>query len=536
MANEKEIIKKLASAFDGLDRAYGTFNITGVKEGSGKKTGKAATVAQPVTLDLWKSHTDGKVPIGIVPIRDDNNCVFGAIDIDSYTDFDPSQLDTEINKDELPVVVCRSKSGGAHIYLFTYEPVPASLMRSKLLEIALSIGYPDAEIFPKQDRLASKEDTGNWINMPYFSARKTDRYAFEEGYPVNLERFVQIISERSLSQRELQKLEMKTSEFSDAPPCIEKLCLSGFPKGSMNNALFDLGVFARMKFPDEWQQKVAEYNQRFLGPGTPSEVQQVIKSLDKKKYIYKCLEDPICGVCNKAICANRKFGISSPLSPYKTTSGQKALRPCILDEVQAPIQCFVPPDGSDDEPYWVFTIHGMKMDVSIDMVQAQNKFLREYLKKFHKMLLPIDETRWMVAINDLLLGAEVSEMAEDAGPEGQFWIHLENFCTGKVQARNRDELLLGKPWFDRVGESGNADRVYFRSQDLMKYLDTQRFKTFNIKQIYAILRRGGAGHHKFTIKGTCISAWHVKAFPSQTEGFDVPDVSQQPVANKVEEF
>jgi len=526
-----DLAEKFATIFDGLDRAYGEFVITGKK--GPKAIGKANTRKAELTLDVWQKHLMGRTPIGVVPIRDDNACVFGAIDVDSYENFDPAVVSTELEQFDYPIVVCRSKSGGAHIYLFTYEPVPAALMRKKLLEIALGIGQPDAEIFPKQDRLRSKDDIGNWINMPYFHMNKTDRYAYEDGKAITAERFVALVEERAVSKKELQNLDITSGEFSDGPPCLEKLTQTGFPKGSKNNALFSLGVYARMKYPDDWQRIVFDYNDRFMS-GTPKEVQAIVRSLDKKKYIYKCQEEPICGACNKVICSTRQYGISSNASPYKSSSGQKANRPCILDEVDGNIKCFVPPSGSEDEPYWIFTIHGQKMDVSIDMIQSQLKFLREYLKKFHRMVLAIDETRWMLSMNDLLGSAEEFEMAPDAGPEGQFFIHLENFCTGKIKARKKDELLMGKPWFDELNEEGAGPRVYFRSPDLMKYLDIQRFKTFKERQIYTLLRRHGAEHHRFMLKGACVSCWSVNPFQSQSEPLDVPAMKQ--TVQKVEEF
>jgi hypothetical protein len=56
--------------------------------------------------------------IGIVPIRDDATCVWGAIDIDLDKEPNLTVLAKQVHKLELPLIVCRSKSGGAHLYLF----------------------------------------------------------------------------------------------------------------------------------------------------------------------------------------------------------------------------------------------------------------------------------------------------------------------------------------------------------------------------------------------------------------------------------
>jgi len=200
----------------------------------------------------------------------------------------------------------------------------------------------------------------------------------------------------------------------------------------------------------------------------------------------------------------------------------KGSRPCVLDEVQRPATCYQPSEISDDEPYWVFNIQGIKMDISIDMVTSQAKFIRAYLKKFHKVILPVDENRWATTINEILDEAIVKELAPDAGPEGQLWIHLETFTTGKVQARTQDELLLGKPWLDE-----EDNRVYFRSGDFMKFLDSQRYRGFNERQIYAILRRGGADHKRFMLKGKCVNCWCVDKIEAQNEDFDMPNVKKE---------
>ena len=42
-------------------------------------------------------------------------------------------------------------------------------MQDKLTEIKAVLGYGGSEVFPKQTELKSKDDTGNFLNLPYFS-------------------------------------------------------------------------------------------------------------------------------------------------------------------------------------------------------------------------------------------------------------------------------------------------------------------------------------------------------------------------------
>lgn len=504
--------------FDGLKRAHGEYTIQQAK--GAKQVGKAVTKKSPVTPGLWQKHLEGKQGIGIIPIRDDSSAMFGAIDIDSYEGFDPAGISKAVSSNGWPLMVCRSKSGGAHVYLFLAQPVPARLLRSKLRQFSIALGYPKAEIFPKQDSMHGADDIGNWINMPYFEGDNTNRYGFENGEPLTTGGFLQMAQTKRITLKELEALSVTSTEFSDAPPCLEQLVAQGFPPGTMNNGLFNMAVYARMKFPDDWQRVVYDYNDRFMGPGTAQEVQQIIRSVDKKKYTYKCSEAPICGVCDKRICSDRKYSPIGEHSTYKTPAAQKSARHCILEEVETPVICYVPPDTSDDEPYWVFRIHGYDVDVSVDMVQSQTKFIRFYLKKFHRVLLAVDEARWAKKMNELLETAVTEMLAPDAGPEGQLFIHLENFCNGKAQARVQEELLLGKPY-------KNDGRVFFRSQDLVKYLEINRFKEFSERQLYSIFRRHGAKHHKLMLKGKCVACWSVPSFDEVDGTIETPITAKE---------
>src|ERR1035437_6751148 len=161
-----QLAERFMGLFNGLQRAHGEYTISGQK--GAKATGKAVTKKTPVTIELWDKHLKGTQGIGIIPIRDNSTVTFGAIDIDSYDGFEASALSVRITNNGWPLVICRSKSGGAHVYLFTAEDVPSRLLRLKLKQFAAAIGYPKAEIFPKQDEMHSPEDIGNWINMPYF--------------------------------------------------------------------------------------------------------------------------------------------------------------------------------------------------------------------------------------------------------------------------------------------------------------------------------------------------------------------------------
>ena len=145
------MIEKFKNIFEGLDRAHGV-TIVGESNGNGTKVkGKSFVKREPVTDELWQKHLDGVDSLGVIPINDDNKCKWGCIDIDSYAGFDHKKLINKIKQFNLPLIVCRSKSGGAHVFLFTKDYVSASLMQDKLNEIRSVLGMVDQKFFQNKE-------------------------------------------------------------------------------------------------------------------------------------------------------------------------------------------------------------------------------------------------------------------------------------------------------------------------------------------------------------------------------------------------
>ena len=154
---------KFKEIFQGMQSAYGQYVIGEQATNGNKQDGKAFIKRKQVTDDLWQDHLDGKDPaLGIIPINEENKCKWGCIDVDKYN-LDHKKIIETIRKNNLPLILFRSKSGGAHIFLFCNTFISAALMQSKLKQIAELLGYMDCEIFPKQTEvLVERGDTGNF--------------------------------------------------------------------------------------------------------------------------------------------------------------------------------------------------------------------------------------------------------------------------------------------------------------------------------------------------------------------------------------
>lgn len=493
--------------FAGMDRAYGTYDLTRpvIREKDGKKDGTAYTRREKVTTALWEKHLEGVEPgIGIIPIRDGNDCVFGCIDIDVYKGLSHQTLAVRLKRDEIPLIVCRSKSGGAHLYCFTGEPIPASLMKAKLGEIASYLGYGDCEIFPKQTQILTESgDVGQWVNAPYFGGTRGMRYAVNiEGNALSPEQFLDYVEENLVPISWFTEKIVINNEFSDGPPCLQALSQVGYPIGTRNDGLYNIGVYLKKSMPDGWEDELNKLNHKYMEPSlTLPEVQGVVKSVRKKDYTYSCTKQPICNHCNAALCRTRKYGVSSGNgSRFPSLGGLTKL--------------------NTKPPIWFWSVEGIRMEMSTEDLQDPRRFQRRCMDYLN--IVPQIPSRpvWEAAVQHAMDTVTTVEAPADASPEGLFWDMVEKFCTGRAQALSIDEITLGKPFTEK-------GKTYFRLPDLLAYLSMHKFYEFKSTKIASMLKDAKAEHHFKILKGRGINYWSIAAFLSQSSGFDVPDEAKQ---------
>jgi hypothetical protein len=324
-------VERFAARFRGLTRAHGRYTPEKSKRrGASKLEGRAVTLKEPVTLALYEQHLSGTYGLGIVAVMDEGRCWFGAIDIDHYG-LDIGPLEKEITRLGLPLIIVRSKSGGLHLYLFCMEPILAELVRAKLGEWARALGHPQAEIFPKQTRL-TPDDSGNWINLPYYGGDASERYALVAGERLTLQQFLDLADCAAVTEAQLVAF-TPTSGPDDAdpldgaPPCIVSIVKTGLTE-YRNQGLFNIGVYLRKSYGDDFAEKLDEYNQRCMSPPLGyKEVAHVASSVGKKDYGYKCKELPISAVCDRETCLTRRYGIKRSTRGSRNSSESDSRKP-----------------------------------------------------------------------------------------------------------------------------------------------------------------------------------------------------------------
>ena len=422
-------VENFKNIFQGLERARGVTYVDKKGADGQKIKGKSFVARESVTEELWSNHLQGKEPsLGIIPINDDNKCRWGCTDIDSYAGFDHKKLINKIKSLKLPLVVFRSKSGGAHVFLFTEVPVEAKIIRDKLLSISAILGYGGAEVFPKQIELKSKDDTGNFLNLPYFNGDDTTRYAFkEDGTAASLEEFYEIFSNKKQLHVDLIKVERPKSEFSDGPPCLESLTQSKLNDGR-DRVIYQFIQYAKRKWPEEWPKKINQFNYtHFVEPLEDKVIQDKIKFHSKKDLGFKCNEEPMCNHCDKSLCKTRKFGI-----------GGESVFPTLSDLQKVEL----------DEPYYWVNVDGerIKLD-TIDSLLEQRLFRRTVAKQINKKPPRITIKEFEKYTDMLLAGVEIIKAPIGSSLIEQLKDHLEEYCTNDSAATtNKEEIFLGNVW------------------------------------------------------------------------------------------
>ena len=459
--------EKFKNIFEGLKIAYGQYQKGERSENGSKQQGKAFIVRKNVSDDLWENHLQGKGPaLGIIPIREDNACRWGCIDIDSYN-LDHSGLIQSIRNLNFPLIVCRSKSGGAHVFLFTKEFISAALMQSTLKKIAKVLGYEGSEIFPKQTEiLVERGDTGNFLNLPYYNGTKGLRYALDDkGEAASLESFYSMYDQYACTEAQVKeiKIEEKKIEepFPSGPPCLNKLASTGFGEGSRNNALFNIAVYYKQAHPDSWEDKIVEANLKYMEPKlSNSEVQQLIKSVNRKGYDkYRCKDAPINAVCQSGLCRTKRFGVGygeeempvlGNLTKYKSTP-----------------------------PQWFLDVSGTLIELKSEQLYSPPLFALACLDQAN-LVVPVPKPKdWkQYFLKPMMQNLQEVEPLESLDPMNQITGLLQDWTTNRQSARTMDDIFNKLPFTEE-------GFTYFRMDDFFAFCkknnwDQDKTKTGNL--------------------------------------------------------
>lgn len=473
---------RMMELFAGFEGAHGTH---GQPTRNGLKweiKSTARTLREPVTVELWRQHLSGKRPLGVAPLRADGRCSWGSVDVDDY-DVNLLEIASRVEKAAYPLVPCRSKSGGLHLFLFVGgDGAEATLVQAVLRDIAASIGLAGSEIFPKQTKLSSeRNDLPNWIVMPYYGdtygGRLRDQVGIRSsGGEMTLRQFIAAAEKATVSEKELEKIaeagvvgegdgrgsrakkngsgkEREKKPFSDGPPCLQHLARSGFPEGGRNKSLFHMAVYFKRASPGKWEQLLERANAEHVKPPLPpEEVLSIVRSLNKKTYEYLCRDEPMVSHCDSILCRARKYGVGG---------GQVAPNITGITKI------------NEDPPTWIVDVEDKRVTCTTEELFSYQKFSQKCLAEVNLMYKAMKHDSWASLVSEALKNLIVVDVEREMTEEkfettitGEFYEFLVEFCTDNVRGDRKEDLLYGRPW-----EDAESKRVYFSMRAFCDFLN-----------------------------------------------------------------
>lgn len=491
MKHDDANVERFAALFRCNDRSYGSW----------RPPNRSATIkGHAIPIEAYRAHLEGTVGLGGVPILDDNTCWWGAIDVDVHgpngRDFNLFELADKVERLKLPLLLCRSKSGGAHLYCFMQEPTPAAALRPQLARWAQALGWAGAEIFPKQANLdaplGGEPPLGNWINLPYFNIAETNRYCVHGGKEASFEYFLEL-AEGSRYKLAAGAEEGAIGDFANGPPCLQEMIRNRVDEGGRNTAAFQAAVFLKRAFPGDWKQRIGEFNTLALTkPLNFKELRQITSSVNRKEYNYKCREEPCRSLCNKAECGKREFGI--------TDNDVKANELPPFDKIEKVIATPV---------RWVLHIKGQQIELTSAELFDYNRVRVAVYEKLSLLLPRMKNDEWDAHLREV---AERAKVRYETTAEDVLFTKLCAFLdrASKDKTRpedeRRDALLRRMPALisfsdtrfrprGQVDERGQLDEVgrvwyyAFRAQDFIDHMRRHKTLTLLEHQVHTVLHK-----------------------------------------------
>jgi len=456
--------------FQGNTKAHGVHIPANKKKKGEKAEGKSFTRREKLTKEHILKHLHGTESIGLNPLNDEGNIRFAVIDVDIYP-LDPKNYLESLSSLGLPFVGFRSKSGGLHLYFFFSSAVPAIKALPEIQLIRQILGLDRAtEIFPKQTRL-SEGQIGNWINLPYFDYKNTDRYAYSsKAENLNLEEAISVIKASKLSLSELTLI-LKNAPMSEAPPCVQTLFLTKeIGKGNRNVYLFNCAVYLKACFGKDFAEKLHELNKQLPNPVPYEELDKtVIASHNKGDYTYQCNDATLSKHCDKSICMLRKYG-----------RGAGEVSDLYFEQL---IQV------KSSVPYYKWSVNGAEMIFySESELMNQNKFREMCLRYLHKIPIQLKLPAWDGVLNRALSNLKIELVdAEDDLSEDSLWVSKVLEFFSRPQAMRPSQVEDGMVWQTESSE------LHFKGAKLLEYLDkTNLFRHFKKTQHRNLLQQLGA--------------------------------------------
>ena len=485
------MIDRFIKIFEGLDRAYGQFKKNDSRV-SVKVEGKPWVEHKPLQKQLWENHLMGiGVSLGVFPLTDEGTCKWGAIDID-VDGLDYEELLKKIREFKLPLIMFRSKSGRAHVYLFMKNFTSAEEVRLVMKKFASKLGLADKldRIYPMQTELGEK-DTGSWLNLPYFNHEEGSRYAYKDDFDAaSIEEFFEMhkkYAQESLDEYLVEEIKTtkkvkNTTLESLLLPC-HKNCL----KLNDNKVPSDIGrndfllhslVWA--KRAEKHTKKIEEYkhldskgllkhfNKKYFKEPLPEdEMEKTIFKSEDKEYKYLCKRPKIKKYCDPSACVRHVCGITQDQA-LELVEAKEALG-------QITQYCSDPPIFYESVDVKTDDKGGHKR-IRIEMDGSFFLYKDKYLTRLanaghfpHDSIINMKSTEFRKMNLARLAIRNYEKAEEEATPEYEFKTLIRDFLNRCTVSVVKSHLLDGACYYNQ-----KTKEMEIRIHKLMEYLKADR--------------------------------------------------------------
>jgi hypothetical protein len=475
-------MRTFSQLFVGREDCYGSYAAGAFSPQGEKVKVRAKTTHEPPTQELYDAHLAGETPLGIVPIRPDGTVMWFAIDVDTYDDEKlHKELLKKVYKHSLPLVMTKSKSGGAHLWCFFTAPVTAKEARETAKIYLRKLGLPaGTEIFPKQDKVSEK-DTGSWINLPYFGdTRPCVKYDPVEDTTFEwalVEDFVTEANELAVDPVDMRNSpDVQEAEGeSQAPPCIDRMEEEKVGEGGRDEALFHTATYMKKAFPDNWQNKLGEWNQQNCEPPLPFEdIMRLAQQNERTDFGYGCKKAPMCNLCDRDLCLTRKFGIGQGLTGEELGFHIDSIRKI---ESEVPVY-WVSIDGSD----------AVKM-MAEDLLSFPRFKKVIFASKLNRVLSHVKPAQWNEYLESVMEGVQPIKAPEMTGEAGIIIFILYDWLGQQHQEDKIEDAKTGIPYYSN-------GKAYFRAADLIQRV-RKAYPQATLQNIWSVLESNNAEEETF---------------------------------------
>ena len=531
------MIDKFIKIFEGLERAYGQFK----KENnriSLKVEGRPWVTKKPVTKELWENHLQGVGPnLGIFPLKDDGTCKWGAIDIDD-NNYDYQDLLNRIRKLTLPLIVFRSKSGRAHVYMFMKDFSSAEEVQLVMKKFAAKLGLGDIldRIYPLQTKI-SEGDFGSWLNMPYYNHEEGSTFAYKDDFSsASVDEFFEMYDkyvQTDITQylvEEIQKEKkpkQKTIEDFFIPCVTNCLKENGkIPSVNRNEFLLHMMVWSK-KAVEKGITKIDAYskmdektllknfNKEFMeDPLAEDEIEKTIFKSADRNYNYSCKKPNIKKWCDPSACVRHMCGIA-PEKAEEIKKVEEALGQ-IVEFCSKPPVYYESLDvkSNDGEGY-----RRVRVKMSGSEIINKEKYINKLADAGHFPHITVLEKKpkEFVEMQYARLDKRIFEKAEkEASDDYEFITTFYGFVNQNTVSFDKEHLLLGTCYVNQ--ENKELD---FKLDRFFRYLKSQKDNSkpaeviMKLKEVLGARKIRGTVFDKGLDKDVSCVTWRVTSDPEQ---------------------